>query len=613
MDKFSILKEVFGHSGFRKGQEELIDNILAGRDVLGIMPTGAGKSLCYQVPALLMNGLTIVISPLISLMKDQVSALNTAGISAVCLNSSLSAEEYRMAFDVLYSGSCRILYIAPERLDSPDFSAFAANTPISMITVDEAHCVSQWGQDFRSSYLRISGFIKSLPVRPVVSAFTATATREVQEDIIALLELNSPFTMTTGYDRSNLFFSVMRPDNKYKELSRLLRGYTGKSGIVYCLSRKNVEDVCSKLRDEGFSATRYHAGLSDTERRENQDDFIYDRCQIMVATNAFGMGIDKSNVSFVIHYNMPKDPESYYQEAGRAGRDGEPAECTVLYSPSDVRTNRFMIENSREENAELDDEQRSLMLDRDMERLKQMTFYCTTADCLRGFLLRYFGEPNVHYCGKCSNCTEGFETVDITLDSKKILSCIYRIKQASGYDYGKSMVTDVLRGSKNEKLRNMGFESLSTYGIMKETTAKRIRAEIDYLTENGYISVSDGDFPQLRLAPKAAEILKGGKTLTMKMPREKKPAKKKDDNLTADDFLFVELKNLRSEIARRENVPAYIVFSDAALKDMCRIKPVDIPHFLTVSGVGSVKAEKYGKDFCSCISDYLSKKTVEAT
>ncbi|MBR1823086.1 MAG: DNA helicase RecQ [Ruminococcus sp.] len=613
MDKFSILKEVFGHSGFRKGQEELIDNILAGRDVLGIMPTGAGKSLCYQVPALLMNGLTIVISPLISLMKDQVSALNTAGISAVCLNSSLSAEEYRMAFDVLYSGSCRILYIAPERLDSPDFSAFAANTPISMITVDEAHCVSQWGQDFRSSYLRISGFIKSLPVRPVVSAFTATATREVQEDIIALLELNSPFTMTTGYDRSNLFFSVMRPDNKYKELSRLLRGYTGKSGIVYCLSRKNVEDVCSKLRDEGFSATRYHAGLSDTERRENQDDFIYDRCQIMVATNAFGMGIDKSNVSFVIHYNMPKDPESYYQEAGRAGRDGEPAECTVLYSPSDVRTNRFMIENSREENAELDDEQRSLMLDRDMERLKQMTFYCTTADCLRGFLLRYFGEPNVHYCGKCSNCTEGFETVDITLDSKKILSCIYRIKQASGYDYGKSMVTDVLRGSKNEKLRNMGFESLSTYGIMKETTAKRIRAEIDYLTENGYISVSDGDFPQLRLAPKAAEILKGGKTLTMKMPREKKPAKKKDDNLTADDFLFVELKSLRSEIARRENVPAYIVFSDAALKDMCRIKPVDIPHFLTVSGVGSVKAEKYGKDFCSCISDYLSKKTVEAT
>ena len=609
-DKLSILKEVFGHSSFRKGQEELIDNILAGRDVLGIMPTGAGKSLCYQVPALMMKGLTVVISPLISLMKDQVSALNSAGISAVCLNSSLSAEEYRMAFDVLYSGSCRILYIAPERLDAPDFTAFALKTPISMITVDEAHCVSQWGQDFRSSYLRIADFIASLPIRPVISAFTATATREVQEDIVSLLKLEQPFTITTGYDRSNLFFSVLRPENKYRELTGLLRSYAGKSGIVYCLSRKNVEDVCSKLREEGFSATRYHAGLSDTERRNNQDDFIYDRCQIMVATNAFGMGIDKSNVSFVIHYNMPKDPESYYQEAGRAGRDGEPAECTILYSAMDVRTNRFMIENSREENQELDDEQRSIMLGRDLERLRQMTFYCTTPDCLRGFLLRYFGEPNVHYCGKCSNCTEGFETVDITIDSQKILSCIYRIKQASGYNYGKSMVTDVLRGSKNMKLKNMGFEELSTYGIMKDITAKRIRAEIDYLIENGYIAMTDGDYPQLCLSPKSAEILKGGKKLTMKMPREKKPVKKKDENLTADDFLFVELKKLRSEIAKRESVPAYIVFTDAALKDMCRIKPVDIPHFLAVSGVGNAKAEKYGKEFCSCISDYLEKQKV---
>ena len=608
VDKFSILREVFGHGSFRKGQEELIDNILSGRDVLGIMPTGAGKSICYQVPALIMDGLTIVISPLISLMKDQVNALNSAGINAVCLNSTLSAEEYRMAFDLLYSGNCQILYVAPERLEAPDFLGFVKQAHISMVTVDEAHCVSQWGQDFRPSYLKISAFIRSLPVRPVISAFTATATHEVKDDIADLLGLVQPFIITTGYDRSNLFFSVIRPDNKYRELSKLLRTYTGKSGIIYCLSRKNVEDVCSKLRDEGFSATRYHAGLSDAERRQNQDDFIFDRCQIMVATNAFGMGIDKSNVSFVIHYNMPKDPESYYQEAGRAGRDGEPAECTILYSPSDVRTNRFMIENSREENQELDDEQRSLMMERDIERLKQMTFYCTTPDCLRGFLLKYFGEPNVHYCGKCSNCTEGFETVDITLDSKKILSCIYRIKQASGWSYGKSMITDVLRESQNEKVKKAGFDKISTYGIMKDVSAKRIRAEIDYLAENGYIAVSDGEYPQLSLAPKAAELLKGEKTLTMKMPREKKPVKKDSENLTADDFLFAELKKLRLEIAQRENVPAYIIFADSALKDMCRIKPVDIPHFLAVSGVGKVKAEKYGSEFCSFIADYLSKQ-----
>ncbi len=604
VDKFGILKEYFGHDSFRTGQEELIDNILSGRDVLGIMPTGAGKSVCYQIPAVLMNGLTIVISPLISLMKDQVSALNSAGINAVCINSSLSAEEYRYAFSALYNGMCRILYIAPERLDTPEFVSFASKTKIAMVTVDEAHCVSQWGQDFRSSYLRIADFIAGLPARPVVSAFTATATNEVQKDIVSLLGLNEPFTVTTGYDRSNLFFSVQHPDNKYKALVKLLEGYSGKSGIVYCLSRKNVETVCEKLCSDGYSASRYHAGLPDSERRQNQEDFIFDRKQIMVATNAFGMGIDKSNVSFVIHYNMPKDPESYYQEAGRAGRDGEPAECTLLYSASDVRTNRFMIENSREENEELSDSERKAMLEKDLERLKQMTFYCTTTDCLRGFMLKYFGEKPSNFCGKCSNCTDGFETVDITVDAQKILSCIYRIHQASGRDYGKVMITEILRGSKNEKLLNLGFEKLSTYGIMAETTPKKLRSELDYLAENGYISVTEGEFPQVRLTAKSAEILRDKKEITMKLPKEKKPAAKKSA-AAEDDFLFMELKRLRSSIASKELVPAYIVFSDSALRDMCRIKPTTIPQFMKVAGVGKVKAEKYGEQFCRRIADYL--------
>ena len=552
-----------------------------------------------------MDGITIVISPLISLMKDQVNALTSAGINAVCINSSLNADEYRYSFSALYSGMCRIVYVAPERLDTPEFVSFASNNKVAMVTVDEAHCVSHWGQDFRSSYLRIADFINSLPVRPVVSAFTATATKEVQNDIVSLLGLNAPFTVTTGYDRTNLFFTVLRPENKYRTLVKLLSEYNGKSGIVYCLSRKNVETVCEKLCSDGFSASRYHAGLSDSERKQNQEDFIFDRRQIMVATNAFGMGIDKSNVSFVIHYNMPKDPESYYQEAGRAGRDGEPADCVLLYSGSDVRTNRFMIENSREENEELSDSDKKVILEKDLERLKQMTFYCTTTDCLRGFMLKYFGEKPSNYCGKCSNCTEGFETVDITVDSQKILSCIYRVHQASGRDYGKLMLTDILRGSKNEKVHSLGFDKLSTYGIMADVSAKKIRSEIEYLSEYGYISVSDGDYPQVRLTSKSVEILRDKKQISMKLPKEKKPVSKKTAETADEEFLFMELKRLRSSVASKTLVPAYIVFSDSALRDMCRIKPVTIQQFMKVAGVGKVKAEKYGELFCRCISDYL--------
>lgn len=608
MDKFSVLKQYFGHSSFRSGQENLIDNILSGHDALGIMPTGAGKSICYQIPAMLLPGITIVVSPLISLMKDQVTALVSAGISAGCINSSLSAAEYSEIMSLAFRGSYKIIYAAPERLDTEDFLRLASRLNISMITVDEAHCVSQWGQDFRPSYLHVADFIEKLTKRPIISAFTATATAEVREDIIRILRLNEPFTVTTGFDRKNLFFSVKQPQNKYHALRELVKGYDGKCGIVYCLSRKNVEEICEKLCDEGFSATRYHAGLSDEERRRNQEDFIFDRKRIMVATNAFGMGIDKSDVSFVIHYNMPKNIESYYQEAGRAGRDGEPAECTLLYGGMDVRTNQFMIDKSREENTSLTDQQREAIYEKDKERLRDMTFYSTTTACLREFILRYFGESSRNFCGHCSNCLNGFEETDITIDAQKIVSCVYRIHQ-KGLDYGKSMVTDVLRGSKNAKLLSLGFDKLSTYGIMKDTAPAKLRAEIDFLIRSGYLGLSDSEYPQVCLTGKSARLLKEKPRLTMKLPKEKTHVSKKaaEESFYTDNILYEQLRALRTKLAAAEHMPAYIVFSDAALKDMCRKLPTDREGFLSVSGVGNSKADKYGKAFCELISRYIAE------
>ena len=388
--KHKILKEYFGYSDFREGQEDIVDCLLSGRDALCIMPTGAGKSICYQVPALAFEGITVVISPLISLMKDQVTALVQSGISAAYINSSLSESQYTKVFQNAEREKYKIIYVAPERLTTTEFMNLCEKINVSMVAVDEAHCVSQWGQDFRPSYLKISEFINMLKVRPVVSAFTATATKEVKNDILKLLELDNPLVVTTGFDRPNLFFSVIRPKAKSAILLELIKERKDKSGIVYCATRKAVEEVCVLLNDNGFSATRYHAGLSETERKENQEDFLYDRSQIMVATNAFGMGIDKSNVSFVIHYNMPKNIESYYQEAGRAGRDGEEADCILLYSSQDVHTNQFLIEKS-DANPELSEEEQNAVRQKDMERLKYMTYYCTTSDCLRGFILKYFG------------------------------------------------------------------------------------------------------------------------------------------------------------------------------------------------------------------------------
>ena len=405
--KFTALKNIFGYDTFREGQETLVDSVISGRDVLGIMPTGAGKSICFQLPALLFSGITIVVSPLISLMKDQVAALNQLGVHAAYINSSLTEGQYRKAMEFARRGRYKIIYVAPERLLTEAFQLLVQEVEISMVAVDEAHCISQWGQDFRPSYLKIVAFIDMLPKRPVIAAYTATATKQVKEDIVCILGLCDPTVVVTGYDRKNLYFAVKKPKDKKRLLLEYLEKNGDKSGVIYCNTRKAVEEVWQFLLEGGYPATRYHAGLSDDERKQNQDDFIYDVRPVMVATNAFGMGIDKSNVRYVIHYNMPKDIESYYQEAGRAGRDGEPAECLLYYAGQDVRVNEFLI-NSQGENSELDEEERKLIQERDLERLRKMTFYCFTDECLRDYILRYFGEYGGDYCGECAKCLTGF-------------------------------------------------------------------------------------------------------------------------------------------------------------------------------------------------------------
>lgn len=606
MDKHGILREYFGHTDFRNGQEELIDNISAGRDVLGVMPTGAGKSVCYQVPALMLSGVTLVISPLISLMADQVAALVGAGVKAAYINSSLTYPQYCEVFRRAREGRYKIIYVAPERLLTEEFLSLSAELEISMLTVDEAHCVSQWGQDFRPSYLKIAEYVKTLPRRPVVSAFTATATGEVRGDIVQMLGLNDPFVITTGFDRKNLYFGVLRPSDKFSELTKIIRRNGDRTGIVYCLTRKTVEEVCERLCATGVAATRYHAGLSDAERRANQEDFICDRKTVMVATNAFGMGIDKSNVSYVVHYNMPKNIEGYYQEAGRAGRDGEPAECILLYSGQDVRTNRFLIENCSDDNPEMTEEMRAEVRERDLQRLKEMTFYSTTSGCLREFILRYFGERSPSYCGNCSNCNANFETVDITVEAQKIVSCVYRVN-ASGRSFGRSMIADILNGSKRERVISLGFDRLSTYGIMSDMTQKRIMKMIDFLIENGWLTLDGDEYAVVKTTSKSAEIVRDRVTVEMKLEKEAPAERKIIIDYGVNEGLFGKLRKLRSEFAAAEKVPAYIIFSDAALKDMCRKLPVTEEEFLTVSGVGNKKAERYGEVFCTFIEQYTAE------
>ena len=603
MDKAQLLQRVFGYDQFRPGQEALIDGVLSGRDVFGIMPTGGGKSMCYQIPALLLPGITLVVSPLISLMRDQVMALKAAGIQAAFINSTLTASQLHAVYRNLRAGQYKLIYVAPERLDTPSFLDLAAQLPIQFLAVDEAHCISQWGQDFRPSYLRIVQFIQALPRRPVIGAYTATATEQVRQDVERILMLRSPVRTVTGFDRPNLYFEVQKPEMRDQQLRQLIRHRQGKSGIVYCSTRKNVETVCQMLCDQGFSATRYHAGLSEQERNENQEDFLYDRKPIMVATNAFGMGIDKSNVSFVIHYNMPKSMEAYYQEAGRAGRDGSPAECILLYKGFDVQTARFLINNGSE-NEELDPAQREIIRQQDLRRLEAMVGYCKTNQCLRHYILDYFGQKAPELCGNCGNCQGNFQEVDITRQAQMILSCMKRIYDKRGCWVGASVVARTLRGSRDKRILEMGLDSLPTYGLMKDHGRSEIHSMLDHLEAEGYIQ-SEQEYQTLFLTQKAARVLYHGEQVVMKMERQIQPSQE-EKRLTAENAdLFDVLKELRFQLAKEAGVPAFVIFSNATLVDMAQKQPKTLSEFKRVSGVGEIKAAWYGEAFLSKIRSYL--------
>ncbi len=602
MNPEMILKQYFGYDDFRKGQRELIDCILEGKDVLGIMPTGAGKSICYQVPALMFSGITIVISPLISLMKDQVYSLSQAGIPAAYINSSLSDMEIYKTFEYARQGSYKILYIAPERLDTPLFLDFIAYADISLVAVDEAHCVSQWGQDFRPSYLNIAAFVTQLQKRPVLCAFTATATSEVKDDILCILGLNCPKLFITGFDRKNLYFAVKHVKKKKEEILHYIKEHRNQCGIVYCSTRNNVDEVYELLCQNGIGAARYHAGMSKEERTESQEEFIYDIKMVMVATNAFGMGIDKSNVRYVLHYNMPQSMENYYQEAGRAGRDGENSECILFYEPRDVHINKFLIEN-KESKKELTKEEEEAIRERDYKRLREMTFYCTTKECLRNFILKYFGERTGADCGNCSNCLMDYKKTDVTELSRKILNCVYELKQ----HFGINIVIGVLRGSKAARILENGFDRYRTYGTLAEYAESSLRQIIDVLLQEKMLIQTDDSYPVLRLGTDYLKLKEETNRIYIKneIRRTKEVAKEiseKKSVLTSKGYtLFEKLRLLRIEIAKEENIPPYIVFSDKTLNDMCIKLPFTPEEMLAVTGVGQNKKEKYGERFSELI------------
>lgn len=597
--KKQALKTYFGYDAFRPGQEEIMDHILAGRDVLAVMPTGAGKSLCYQLPALLMPGITVVISPLISLMMDQVKALNEVGIHAAYINSSLSESQIGRALELAKAGQYKIIYVAPERLETPRFLDFACHTELSMITVDEAHCISQWGQDFRPSYVRILYFIRQLPVRPVLSAFTATATERVREDILVSLQMEEPFETITGFDRENLYFEVQNTKNKKERIRKYMEDHREASGIIYCATRKGVDELYLYLENAGFQVGRYHAGMNAEARRTSQEDFIYDRIRVMIATNAFGMGIDKSNVRFVLHYNMPQSMENYYQEAGRAGRDGEPAECILYYSPQDTVINRFLLE-SKENYREYTEEELRMIQAQDIERLRRMEAYCTTTKCLRHCILSYFGEESEEKCGNCSNCLEEFEEMDASRAAADVICCI----RACGQRFGINVIAGTLLGENTAKIRSYRMDQNPAYGKQSKLGQTLIKEVIRSMLERGYLRQTTDRYALLRLTEKSEELAEQKEPflITYKKPEEKqKPSRKKPaqaGDLTAKGAeLFEELRKLRTELARARSVPPYVVASDKTLRDMCIRIPLTEKDMLDIHGMGAKKLEQYGGQF----------------
>ncbi|MWV44232.1 DNA helicase RecQ [Paenibacillus sp. HJL G12] len=590
-----LLQTYYGYPDFREGQKRIVHSLLDGSDTLGIMPTGGGKSICYQIPALMLPGLTLVVSPLISLMKDQVDALTAMGISAAYINSTLSGKEVNERIRAAKRGDLKLLYVAPERLEVDWFRDEMSALSISCVAVDEAHCVSQWGHDFRTSYLSVAPFVHSLPERPIVAAFTATATPEVTEDMVRLLHLEQPEVFVTGLSRDNLAMSVLRGENKREFVMKYAEAHSHQSGIIYAATRKDVDDLYERLRSAGIAAGRYHAGMTDDERAASQEAFLYDDIRVIVATNAFGMGIDKSNVRYVIHFSMPKNMEAYIQEAGRAGRDGEPSQCILLFSAQDIITQKFLIEQNPQDSDRKHNEYR---------KLQQMVDYCYTTRCLRNAMLDYFGEEHPDKpCGICSSCTDERELVDMTIDAQKIFSCIHRMRER----FGVSMVASVLKGSRNKKVLQYGFDDLSTYGAMSSRTEKEISEIINVMASEGYLMLSEGQYPVLKLQPLAADVLKGQRKVMQRMPAKGAAevangrsggSRRHDHSQSAvNETVFEQLRLIRRELAGREHVPSYIIFNDATLREMSVVCPQTEDEMLNVKGVGEVKFRKYGKPF----------------